>query len=212
MEEIHREIKEYLRENWGIYSFITVLFILGVLIGALAVRGLEESQRFALNHYFSLFLDSFTETGEWDQEAVFRQSLRLNFQYLFLTWFCGIFIFGYPLIAGLTVLRGFSVGFTVGFLVERASFRGILFAMGSVLPHNLLIIPAFIVVTVTGFSFSWLRFCGRLEKRPASIREHIGPYTMMTFLIGLVLFIGILIEAYISPVFVRLLIPLMTGS
>lgn len=209
MDEIQLEIKEYLRDNMGIYSFIIVLFVLGVLAGALALRGLDEGQRLALNHYFSLFVNSFGGTEALDQSAIFRQSLKTNFQYLFLTWLLGIFLFGFPFICGLTVLRGFSVGFTVGFLVERASFRGILFAIGSVLPHNLLLIPAALVITLTGFSLSWLRFRCYLEKRPCSVQEHIGPYTVMIFLVGLALFAGVLVEAYVSPVFVKLLIPMM---
>lgn len=209
MDEIQLEIKEYLRENMGIYILIICLFVVGVLAGALAVRGLDESQRLALNSYFNYFVESFNDPETMNQGAIFRDSLKLNFQYLFLTWILGIFLFGYPLISGLVALRGFSVGFTVGFLVERASFRGILFSMGSVLPHNLLVIPAIVVIAVTGFSFSWLRFRGYLEKRPCSIREHIGPYTLMVFLVGLVLFLGVLTEAYISPVFVKLLIPMM---
>ena len=212
MDEIRQDIKEYLRANWGIYSFIAVLFALGVLAGALAVRGLDEPQRLALNQFFSAYLENYHDTGIIDQGAVFRQSLRLNFQYLFLIWILGLLMFGYPFIAGLTVLRGFSVGFTVGFLVERASLRGVLFAAGSILPHNLLIIPALIVITVTGFSLSWLRFRSRLIKKPVSLRERIGSYTLAIFLVGLALFLGILVEAYISPVFVKLLIPVMASS
>ena len=208
MDEIQLEIKEYLRENMGIYIFITTLFVLGVLAGAMVLRSLDDGQRAMLNQYFTLFVDSFSE-AQPDQAVIFRQSLKSNFQYLFFSWLLGIFLFGFPLICGLSVLRGFSVGFTVGFLVERASFRGVLFALGSVLPHNLLIIPALLVITVTGFSFSWLRFRCYLERRPCSVREHIGPYTLMIFLVGLALFLGVLVEAYVSPVFVRMMIPLM---
>lgn len=209
MDEIRPALKEYLRENMGIYIFIISLFVLGVLAGALAARGLEEEQRLALNRYFSFFVESMADPGGMDQKLIFRDSLKLNFQYLFLTWILGIFMFGYPLICALVALRGFSLGFTVGFLVERASLRGVLFSIGSVLPHNLLIVPAVVVIAVTGFSFSWLRFRSRLEKKTCSVREHLGPYTLAVFLVGLVMFTGVLVEAYISPVFVRLLIPVI---
>jgi len=212
LDEIRQEIKEYLRTNWGIYSIIAALFALGVLAGALAVRGLDETQRQALNQFFSAYLEHYRVTGTIDPGAAFRQSLRLNFQYLFLIWIFGLLIYGYPFVAALTVVRGFSVGFTVGFLVERAALRGVLFAAGSVLPHNLLIIPAFIVMAVTGFSLSWHRFRSRLTKRPISLRERIGSYTITIFLVGLALFLGILVEAYISPVFVKLLIPVIAAS
>ncbi len=206
MDEVRRDLREYFRENMGTYIFITALFTGGVLAGAVALRGLGTEQQLLLNRYFGYFIESFNESGAIDQGAVFRQALLLNFKYLFLTWFMGIFLFGFPVIAGLVGLRGFSLGFTVGFLVQRASLRGVLFAAGSILPHNLIMIPALIAGCVTGFSFSWLRLRCYLEKRSCSLREHMGPYSMMFFLVGLLLAAAVLVEAYISPVFLKLLI------
>jgi stage II sporulation protein M len=203
------EIKEYLRQNMGKYIFIAALFMLGILVGTLTMRGLDESHRIALNQYFSLFVDSINDAEMLTQGAIFRQTLKNNFQYLFLCWVLGIFSYGFPFICALVALRGFSVGFTVGFLVERASYRGMLFALGSVLPHNLLIIPSLLVIGMTAFSLSWLRFRSHLQKRPCSLRELIAQYTIMIFLAGLALFAGVLIEAYLSPVFIRILIPMM---
>jgi stage II sporulation protein M len=209
LDEIRRDLQEYFRENMGTYILITALFTGGVLAGALSLRGLGAEQQLLLNRYFGYFIESFNDPGAVDQGAVFRQALILNFQYLFLTWFMGIFLFGFPIIGGLVGLRGFSLGFTVGFLVQRASLRGVLFAAGSVLPHNLILIPALIAGSVTGFSFSWLRLRCYLEKRPCSLREHLGPYSMMFFLVGLLLAAAVLVEAYISPVFLKLLIPVI---
>lgn len=209
MDEMRRDLQEYFRENMGIYILITALFTGGVLAGALALRGLGEEQLLQLNQYFGAFIESFHDSSAIDQRALFRQALSLNFRYLLLTWFMGLFLFGFPVIVGLVGLRGFSLGFTVGFLVQRNSLRGVLFAVGSVLPHNLILIPALIVGSVTAFSFSWLRLRCSLEKRSCSLREHIGPYSMMFLLVGLLLGAAVLVEAYISPVFLKLLIPVI---
>lgn len=206
MDEIRYELREYFRENMGTYIFIIALFTGGVLAGALALRGLGAEQQLLLNRYFGCYLNSFNDSNAIDQGAVFRQALILNFRYLFMFWLMGIFLFGFPIIAGLIGLRGFSLGFTVGFLVQRASLRGVLFAIGSILPHNLIMIPVIIIGSVTGFSFSWLRLRCYLEKRPCSLREHLGPYSMMFLLVGLLLAAAVLVEAYISPVFLKLLI------
>lgn len=209
VEELQLEIREYLRENMGIYIVIVALFVAGVIAGSLIARGLDEDNRLLLNQYFNLLVEKGNGAGLEEQSTVLGQSLKTNFQFLFLTWGAGIFSFGFPLVLLLVGIRGFSVGFTVAFLVNRAAFRGMLFAMGSVLPHNLILIPAQVVIAATGFSFSWLRFRRFLERRPSPIREHLGPYTLMIFFMGLVLFLGCLVEAYISPVFVRLLIPVL---
>lgn len=209
MERIRLEITEYLRQNLGIYIFIAALFALGVLTGALLVRGLEESQREILDRYFNLLVDSYRGQEVPEGTAILGQSLKNNLVFLAAVWMCGLFVLGFPLIMAMVGLRGFSVGFTVGFLVDRAALRGALFAMGSVLPHNLLLVPAVIVLAVAGFSFSWMRFRGHLEKKPYSLKKHLVPYTLMAAAAGLVLFLGSMVEAYISPVFTRLLISLL---
>lgn len=207
MDEMRRDLKEYLRDNLGTYIFIMALFTGGVLAGALALRGLGTEHEAVLSRYFGCFLEGLDSPGAIDQGTLFRRALVLNYQYLFLTWFLGIFLCGFPVIGALVGLRGFSLGFTVGFLVQRDALRGALFAAGTLLPHNLIMIPALIGAAVTGFSFSWLRLRCYLEKRPSSLREHLGPYSMMFFLVGLLLTAAVLVEAYISPVFLKLLAP-----
>ncbi len=207
MDEIGRDLKEYLRENMGTYILITALFTGGVLAGALALRGLGAEQQLLLNSYFGSFIENLDGSGTIDQAVLFRQALLLNCRFLLLTWFLGIFLCGFPLIAALVGLRGFSLGFTVGFLVQRAALRGVLFAAGSLLPHNLILVPALIAGSVTGFSFSWLRLRCYLEKRSCSLREHLGPYSMMFFLVGLLTAAAVLVEAFISPFFLKILIP-----
>lgn len=208
MERWRRNLEEYFKDNRGIYIFIIALFTGGVLAGALALRGLEKNQLLQLNHFFAAFIDELSGgSGGSNQGEIFKQALSLNFRYLLLTWSLGLFTFGFPLVAGLVGLRGFSLGFTVGFLVSRDSLRGVLFAAGAILPHNLILVPALLVAGATAFSLSLLRLRCYLEKRPSPLREQIASYSLIFILVGLLMGAAILIEAYISPAFVTLLIP-----
>lgn len=208
MAELRRHLQEYFRENRGMYILIIALFTGGVLAGALALRGLEKNQLLQLNCYFVAFVESLSGgSGAPDQGTIFRQALSLNFRYLLLTWFLGLFVFGFPLVGGLVGLRGFSLGFTVGFLVSRDSLRGVLFAAGAVLPHNLILVPALIVGSATAFSLSFLRLRCSLEKRPSPLREQFGSYSLIFLLMGLLVGVAVLTEAYISPAFIKLLAP-----
>lgn len=208
MADLRRSIQEYFRKNKGMYILIIAFFTGGVLAGALVLRGLEKDQLLQLNRYFVAFIESSAGgSGAPDQGDIFRQALTLNLRYLLLTWFLGLFGFGFPFVAGLVGLRGFSLGFTVGFLVSRDSFKGVLFAAGAILPHNLILVPTFIVGSATAFSLSLLRLRNYLEKRPGALREQIGSYSLVFILVGLLMGVAVLTEAYISPAFVKLLIP-----
>ncbi len=207
MRKIQGQIREYLRENMGMYIFMIILFSAGVLAGAFQVRGLGDNQHTVLQQYFDQFVSGCLESQAPEGRLILGQSVKINFQYLFLIWLSGLFMFGFPVAAILIGWRGFSVGFAVGFLVERSALGGVLFALGSILPHSLLIVPALIVIAVTGFSFSWLRFKSRLEKTPYPTGNRLLPYTVFNIFIGMFMMAGCLVEAYISPVFIKLLAP-----
>ncbi len=209
MEEMRRKIEEYFRNNMGIYILIAALFTGGVLSGALSLRGLGEEQLLQLNRYFMVLAEGLQDCSGTEQGAIFRQALHINFRYLLLISFLGLFPFGFPLIAGLVGLRGFSLGFTVAFLVGRNSLRGVLFAAGAILPHNLILIPAVILGSVTAFSLSWFRLRCALERRPRPLREQLGPYLLILLLTAVLMGAAILVEAYISPLFVKWLIPVI---
>ena len=66
----------------GNISIIAAL-ALGVLAGALAVRGLDETQRQALNQFFSAYLSIIVLRERSIRGAAFRQSPRLNFNTCF---------------------------------------------------------------------------------------------------------------------------------
>lgn len=85
---------------------------------------------------------------------MFRESYFSQLKYIGFIWLLGISIIGLPLIFILLFLKGVVVGFTVGFLVSQHGWNGLLLAFVSVLPQNLIIIPAFLVMTTVAASFS----------------------------------------------------------
>lgn len=208
LEEIYSEIREYLRENMGMYIFVSSLFLLGLVSGVVMVV-IQDGETFEELH---LFFEQFTG-GDYEQVSqgfVFQESLRENLVQVVVVWLSGMFAFGFPVAAGFIFFRGFTLGFAVAFLVENASFYGILFSLGAILPHNLLIVPAFLVIAVTGFSLSFLNFKERyIYKNAFNLKKHLGYYSMLVLLMFLMVAAGCLVEAYISTVFIRLIIPVM---
>ena len=50
--------------------------------------------------------------------------------------------------------KGVLIGFTVGYLVGQYSWKGLLFALVSIAPQNLLIIPVLMMCSVAAITFS----------------------------------------------------------
>ena len=65
----------------------------------------------------------------------------LHLKWIGLIWILGLSVIGLPGILILDFLKGVLIGFTVGYLVGQYSWKGLLFALVSIAPQNLFIIP-----------------------------------------------------------------------
>ncbi|HHY90303.1 MAG TPA: stage II sporulation protein M, partial [Clostridiales bacterium] len=146
-------IYKHIKGNIVIYFFVCLFFMIGISAGVFTVKALSDSQKQELISYMRSFFQVL-QSNPVDEFSVFKQSLINNLQTGILIWLLGITIVGFPLILLLVAVRGLIIGFTVGFLIEQMNWRGILFSLCAVLPHNLLIIPSILVISVIGVSFS----------------------------------------------------------
>ncbi len=73
-----------------------------------------------------------------------------------LLFVLGLTVIGAPLVLGIVFLRGFVLGFTVGFLIQETSLNGLILAAAAVLPpHNVVAVPAIMIAAggCTSFRF-----------------------------------------------------------
>lgn len=195
----------YFRVNLVLYFFIIMLFLIGVVLGALAVKTLGEEQKAELITYLKVFFqglqsnqDSGVTTGSLIKQAIYN-----NVKAVILIWLLGLTVIGVPVILFVVFTRGFVIGFTVGFLVNEYVLRGVLFAAVSVIPHNIFIIPAIIITSVSGISFSLLIVKHKLRPHRINLSYECMAYTSMAVLMLCVVIFGGLVEGYVTPVFMK---------
>lgn len=200
---------QYMRENLAYYIFIIFLFFGGIVTGALLVKTLPAAQIEELNRHLSYYFVGFNSESFIEQQLILKESIAQNFKYIFLIWLLGTSILGFPLIFLLLFLRGFVLGFTVGFLVDQIAVKGMLFAVVAILPHNLFIIPAMLIAGVTGVSYAFKVIKLRISGRKYDLRQLFMSYSFTILFIGIFILTAALIEAYITPVFIRFIIPII---
>ncbi|WP_078545925.1 stage II sporulation protein M [Litchfieldia alkalitelluris] len=197
---IKMAIANHIREHSSIYMFITVLFLMGVIFGAIVVNSLNWNQKEDLYYYLSQFFGQVSEGQFATSTEMFKQSYLHNIKSVGLMWLLGISIIGLPVILILLFLKGVVVGFTVGFLVNKMGWGGFLLSLVSVLPQNLLVIPAFIVIGTMAVSFSLKMIRQQFVKRANEpILQLFTKYTIMMVGISVILVIASGFEAFASP-------------
>jgi stage II sporulation protein M len=190
----------HFREHSSIYLFVVVLFLMGVIFGAIVVNSLTFSQKEDLAYYLSQFFGEVSNGKVAASKDVFAQSLFDNSKFIGMMGILGISIIGLPVILIVLFMKGLVIGFTVGFLVNQMGWNGFLLSFVSVLPQNFIIIPVFIITATVAVSIS-LKMIRRqfMKKISEPILPLLGRYALVFVVAGLFLVIAALFEAYISP-------------
>lgn len=192
---------KYLRENIVKYFFAVLVFMIGIVIGAMAIRILPEAERSELAGYLNVYLGSLS-SGALQSSDLIGSVIFTHLKTLAVIWGLGFTLIGLPFILLIILLRGVIIGFTVGFLVNEFVFKGLLLALVAVLPHNFLAIPILLVMSVSAMNFS-LRLLQHKEYHKQSLLYAALSYSGVWGILCIGMVFSSLLEVYISPVFMR---------
>jgi len=198
-----QSLQLHLKENMSLYLFTIVLFTMGVSFGAIIVNSLSLDQKQDLMGYLTKFFHDLQSGLEANPKSAFQQSLGDHLKYIGFIWILGLSIIGLPVILIMVFLKGLVVGFTVGFLVHQWHWGGLMMAGLSVLPQNLIVIPVIIIIGTAGISFSLRLIRSRFFKKGETIYPYFVRYTFLVLILGVVLSVASLFEAFISPMLMK---------
>ena len=154
------------RQVQKILSIVCLSFLLGILGGAAAANLLPAGEQGAL----SFFLSDAVEGKEVPSFGVlFWKYLKYDLIIFLGGWMqMGLFLSGAAFL-----FRGISVGFTSAMLLSVYGAKGILLAVTSFLPQNILLIPAYVLMMSSAvyYMLHWQEEGKRALKRERRRRQ-----------------------------------------
>ncbi len=196
--------RNYLVKNLPLLFFVIFVFVVGVVFGSLAIRTLDSAKRLEMMDFLSNFFSGLAGSMEQQYQTGLQETIWLNLKIILFMWILSLSIIGVIGIPILVFLKGFVIGFTVGFLVNELGLKGMIFALASILPHNLITIPATIFAGVLAISFGIALLKTLISKKQLNTGQYLLNYSGIMVLIGGFLLISSLIETFITPVFMEL--------
>jgi len=189
-----------------------MVFVVGISAGAFTVNGLSTIQSEELNIYFQGFLQ-LLDYQTIDSNELFKISLMENMKIVGVLWILGVTIIGIPFIYVAIGIRGFITGFSSGFIIKALGLKGVLFTLLALLPKEIFIVPCIIALGVNGINFSLSIIKNKSIKRLSkeNLKSGFIAYCFTTILYSLLIFVGILVEVFITPVFMRMITPIITN-
>ncbi|WP_408954620.1 stage II sporulation protein M [Natroniella sp. ANB-PHB2] len=200
---LKRKTALFLEKNLLLLFFIIVFFVIGVVFGTLAVRTLDYTQKKELVDYLGKFIVEINQLMGEDRQVVAQNIIISNLRFTFLFWLLGLTMIGAIIIPLIIFLRGFIIGFTVGFLLDQLFLKGIILSIISVLPQNIIFLPSLLLGALVSISFALTLGKGILMGSRYKFRLMITNYSIVMLMIGILLFVAGLVEAYITPALIR---------
>lgn len=197
--------KKHFKDNILIYSFLIIALMIGISSGAITISMINAEQKKELMKFLNSFLKIVSE-NDVDNMMLVKQSFKNNIQTFITLWFLGISIIGIPLIIGLVLLRGFIIGFTVGFIVKELGFKGFLFSVFSILPQNIVFIPWILISSAFALIFAISFIKSKISKSiKGNYINEVMVYTLIMSILFITSLFGTVIESYITPIFMKLI-------
>jgi len=205
----NRSLHMYMQDHLSLYIFVGIIFITGVVFGAVMVNALSLEQKQEIMRYLGNFFSSVEQGAFTDVKTSFQQSFTLHIKWILIIWVLGMSVIGLPLILILDFLKGVLIGFSIGYLGSQLSWKGLLFALVSVVPQNLVVIPALLICSVTAMAFSIHLVKHRFMTRRGAFYEPFMRYSGTILLSGALLAGVSVFEAYLSPVMMKWVTPML---
>ena len=189
-------ITNYFIENIKTYTFVAIIFILGIALAIIFINNLDDAQKNEISTYITTFTNSLKDGYTIDKGALLTSSIWKNVILCIIMWFAGSTVIGIPIVLGIVGYRGFCIGYTVLALTfTYGTGNGTAFFLTSMLLQNMIIIPCILSLAVSGLKLykSIIK-----DRRRENVKIEIIRHTIFSILMLIMLIVASLVEPYIS--------------
>jgi stage II sporulation protein M len=196
----------HIQENFWLYVISLLCVFTGIVIGIYSVKYMASYDRTDLVSYLNNFTQNISQSN-FKYSSILVDVIKNNIPLIIAIWFLGLTMIGIPIILLIDVIKGFTVGFTLSFIISDFGTKGLGVAILGVIPQNLIYIPCLIISSVFSMEFSINLLKDKMNKmHNNSIWVKLASYSFFFVAISIIMFIGFALETYLSPSLVKLII------
>ena len=197
-------IKTHIYNNFKEYLSISLVLIIGIVIGVITINNSNEEQVNEISTYINNFLGDLKEVSNIDTGALLINTFFNNLYLILILWFVGSTVIGIPIVYGIIGYKGFCLGYTISSsIITLGTAKGTCFSLASMLLQNIIYIPCILALAVSGIR---LYKSIMKDRRKENIKLEVIKHTAFSAFIGIFILIGVLVETYVSTYLIKLFI------
>ncbi|EJT6492692.1 stage II sporulation protein M [Clostridium perfringens] len=197
-------LMESLKENKITFLWVLLFFLVGIVLGSYTVYYMSDFNRVEITTYFNNFLE-FLGGNSVSYTSILIDSIKSILPMVAIIVLLGYTAVGTPIILMMDLAKGYVIGFTFSLIVSMLGSKGIMLVLSGLMLQNLIFIPIIMLISVLAIRHS----VTKLKMGVARDRVKLDvsrAYLNFQGLLSLIIISGILIETYISPNLIRLVI------
>ncbi|GAA0084994.1 stage II sporulation protein M [Clostridium sp. MB05] len=200
-----KKLNSNFRENKIFYLLVLTFFFVGILLGSYTIKYMDGVDAKDLSNYFTGFIKSLDIQSVKTNELLIS-IIKNNIIVILLIIALGFTVFGAPIILIIDLIKGFTLGYTFSFLLTTFEGKGIWVALASTVPQNIFYIPFFIGISIISLELSSAKLKEKFFNGVASNKLISNELIMKLGFFIFLFAIGVLIECYMCPGLIRLVV------
>lgn len=184
--------------------FVLSLFFLGLILGAVFSTVININDQNLVIEKITSFITN-TKEGLIDTTITFKNSLSINYTYLFIILILGMTLIGVIFNIILLFLKGFIIGFSLASFIVTYSYKGIILSTLYLLFGQLLNIVVILGATIYSIVFSYKLLLVIFKNKNIELKHFFKSYLFISVILIIISLISSLSECLLLPLFIKLI-------
>ena len=209
MKKYMDKLKSNIRINKNLFVFLVVIIAVGVASGSLFVTVLNDSDKTMVSDYLNNFFNNLN-SNNLNYSGTLINTLIFTIGLASLIWILGISVIGVVLSWVFLFIKAFSLGFSVASIIINFNFKGILIALAYVVPHHIINLMIYLLISSYALVLSYRLICSFTKKKSFDFK---GIFNRYLFILGfslIILLFSALYEVYLAPTLINMIVNILT--
>lgn len=205
MKKYMDKFKSNIHINKNLFVFLLVIVIIGIVSGALFAIIIDNNDKELVINYLNNFFNNI-EKGNLCFNNSLVNSLLFTVMFGFLIWLLGISVIGFFIVIFMLFIKSFILGFSVGSIIYTFKFKGVLFSLIYIFPHQVINILIFMLLSGYALIISFKIIRCFSSKKVLDFRNIFNRYIRILIFSIIILIFTSLYEIYIMPKLLNILV------
>ena len=191
---MNKYLKKHIEENYKSYFIFIIVFVLGMIIGIIALNNLNEEQKNSVSTYITNFIET-SKNSNIDYTALLKNTISKNFKFVLVTIIIDLSVF--RLIASNLMIgyKGFCLGYSISSIIAVIGIqRDLRFNLSFIFLSEIFYIPAIFYLNVSSLNLYKNLRDGNYDSKKFEIIR----YCIKVGISSVMMILSSLVETYIN--------------